>query len=54
MRAVLGIDTSCYTTSAALVSPEGEILAASRRLLSVPQGERGHRQTMNAPRNKNV
>ena len=45
MRAVLGIDTSCYTTSAALVSPEGEILAASRRLLSVPQGERGLMQS---------
>lgn len=45
MRAVLGIDTSCYTTSAALVSPEGEILAASRKLLSVPQGERGLMQS---------
>ncbi len=39
--AVLGIDTSCYTTSAALVSLDGRIIASSRRLLSVEQGERG-------------
>lgn len=45
MRAVLGIDTSCYTTSAALVSVEGEILASSRRLLTVQEGERGLMQS---------
>ena len=45
MRAVLGIDTSCYTTSAALVSLEGEILASSRRLLTVAHGERGLQQS---------
>ena len=45
MKAVLGIDTSCYTTSAALVSTQGEILASSRRLLEVAEGERGLRQS---------
>ncbi|MDD7173823.1 MAG: hypothetical protein PUH70_01940 [Clostridiales bacterium] len=45
MRAVLGIDTSCYTTSAALVTPEGELLASCRRLLTVEEGERGLQQS---------
>ena len=45
MKAVLGIDTSCYTTSAALVSTRGEILASSRKLLEVAQGDRGLRQS---------
>ncbi|MBP3655320.1 MAG: hypothetical protein J6K32_01335 [Clostridia bacterium] len=45
MKAVLGIDTSCYTTSAALVSLDGEILASSRRLLVVEEGERGLQQS---------
>lgn len=45
MRAVLGIDTSCYTTSAALVTPEGELIASSRRLLAVAEGERGLQQS---------
>ena len=46
MRAVLGLDTSCYTTSAALVDAQsGEILASSRRLLTVAAGERGLRQS---------
>lgn len=40
----IGIDTSCYTTSAACVSAEG-ILAEKRQLLSVEQGERGLRQS---------
>lgn len=45
MRAVLGIDTSCYTTSAALVSLEGELIASSRRLLVVEEGGRGLQQS---------
>ena len=45
MRAVLGIDTSCYTTSCALVTPEGEILSSSRRLLTVEDGARGLMQS---------
>ena len=45
MRAVLGIDTSCYTTSAALVSLSGRLIASSRRLLVVDAGERGLMQS---------
>ncbi len=45
MKAVLGIDTSCYTTSAALVSLDGGILASARRLLTVREGERGLQQS---------
>lgn len=45
MKAVLGIDTSCYTTSAAIVSTEGEILSSVRRLLVVGEGERGLQQS---------
>ena len=45
MSAVLGIDTSCYTTSAALVSVEGELLGSARRLLTVGEGERGLQQS---------
>lgn len=45
MKAVLGIDTSCYTTSAVLLGLNGSLLAASRRLLQVPQGKRGLAQS---------
>jgi N6-L-threonylcarbamoyladenine synthase len=45
MKVILGIDTSCYTTSAALVSMEGELIASSRRLLTVAEGERGLQQS---------
>ena len=45
MRAVLGIDTSCYTTSAALVSLDGRLLSSARRLLTVAEGERGLQQS---------
>ena len=40
----LGIDTSCYTTSAAM-AVGGEITAFQRKLLPVPEGERGLRQS---------
>ena len=40
----LGLDTSCYTTSAALCAPGQEPIQA-RRLLPVPAGERGLRQS---------
>ncbi len=43
-RTVLGLDTSNYRTSLALVSEEGEILLNIRELLPVPPGERGLRQ----------
>ena len=45
ISAVLGIDTSCYTTSAALVSLDGRIIASSRKLLTVEEGERGLQQS---------
>ena len=45
MKTVLGIDTSCYTTSAALVSASGRLVASSRRLLTVEEGERGLQQS---------
>ena len=41
----LGIDTSNYTTSAALADTEGQILEDNRVLLSVKPGERGLRQS---------
>ena len=41
----LGIDTSCYTTSVAAVNQTGMILADHRRLLKVPKGGRGLRQS---------
>lgn len=42
---VLGIDTSNYTTSAALLTREGKIVSDSRRMLSVKKGMRGLRQS---------
>lgn len=45
MRVTLGFDTSCYTTSAAAVNEHGEVIAASRMLLPVAQGQRGLRQS---------
>jgi N6-L-threonylcarbamoyladenine synthase len=41
---ILGIDTSCYRTSLALAQG-GEILAQAGRLLEVPAGARGLRQS---------
>ncbi len=41
---VLGVDTSCYRTSLALADGE-DILAEAGRLLDVPAGERGLRQS---------
>ena len=43
--AVIGIDTSCYTTSCAAVSLAGEVIASCRRLLPVQAGERELRQS---------
>lgn len=44
-EAVLGLDTSNYRTSVALVTLGGEILMNYRRLLPVGSGERGLRQS---------
>ena len=43
-RTVLGLDTSNYRTSAALIDGEGSVLLNIRELLPVPPGERGLRQ----------
>lgn len=45
MKAYLGIDTSCYTTSCALMSEEGELLAEARKILEVKPGRRGLQQS---------
>ena len=42
---ILGIDTSCYTTSLALLDDAGELIKDCRRLLQVKSGERGLRQS---------
>jgi N6-L-threonylcarbamoyladenine synthase len=42
-RLYLGIDTSYYTTSVALVDGAGRLLEDRRRPLTVPEGERGAR-----------
>ena len=41
----LGIDTSCYTTSIAAVDENGNLLSDQRKLLNVPDGQRGLRQS---------
>lgn len=45
-RAVLGIDTSNYKTSVAIVSQEGGIICNLQRFLDVKKGERGLRQSV--------
>ncbi|WP_366922479.1 O-sialoglycoprotein endopeptidase [Metallumcola ferriviriculae] len=41
----LGIDTSCYTTSVAVVDRNRKLIFEDRRLLAVPPGERGLQQS---------
>lgn len=45
MKYYLGIDTSNYTTSAAICGEDGEVEVNSKRLLPVPRGGRGLRQS---------
>ncbi len=45
VKAVIAADTSNYTTSAAAVDENGNIIAQARRLLKVREGERGLRQS---------
>ncbi len=54
---VLGVDTSNYTTSLAVMTEDGELLCSLKQLLKVKEGERGLRQsdavfahTVNLPR----
>ena len=44
-RVILGIDTSNYTTSVAIITLDGELLANLKRPLPVKDGERGLRQS---------
>ena len=44
-KVFLGIDTSNYRTSAALIDADGSILAQKAVLLDVPEGKRGLRQS---------
>ena len=44
-KVILGIDTSCYTTSIALTSVDGRLLYQQRRMLPVAAGEKGLRQS---------
>ena len=41
----LGLDTSCYTTSAALIDYEERLVYDSRVILNVKKGEKGIRQS---------
>lgn len=45
VKAFLGIDTSCYVTSVALVNAQGDVLLHGRTKLPVKQGELGLRQS---------
>jgi N6-L-threonylcarbamoyladenine synthase len=45
MKLVLGLDTSCYTTSVALLGEDGRLVADERRLLAVKAGGRGLAQS---------
>lgn len=45
MALILGIDTSCYTSSVAVVNQKEELLFNKRKILSVPVGKRGLRQS---------
>lgn len=45
MSVILGIDTSCYTTSVALVNSKGQLVEENRKLLPVKEGERGLAQS---------
>lgn len=42
---ILGIDTSCYTTSVALVSLKGVLISQQRKILPVQKGNRGLSQS---------
>lgn len=42
---ILGLDTSCYTTSLAVLDDQGRLFADERRMLAVPEGHRGLRQS---------
>lgn len=45
MGLIMGVDTSNYTTSAAVLNQKGELVAEARKLLEVNKGQRGLRQS---------
>lgn len=45
MKYILGIDTSCYTTSVAVMDKTGNLVADARRILTVKSGSRGLKQS---------
>lgn len=45
MKYIIGFDTSCYTTSMAVVDLEGNIVLNEQKLLPVERGQRGIRQS---------
>lgn len=45
MKYILGIDTSCYTTSVAVMDETGNLVADERRILTVKTGGRGLQQS---------
>jgi len=45
MNVVLGIDTSCYTTSVAILDEHAQLVADCRRILTVKAGNRGLQQS---------
>jgi len=45
MEMFLGIDTSCYTTSLAVIDGEGNLLSEARKILDVRSGARGLAQS---------
>lgn len=45
MKYFLGIDTSCYTTSAAILDENGNLISDARKLLTVKPGKRGLAQS---------
>lgn len=46
MTKILGIDTSCYTTSLAIVDSNNHLMTEHRQVLQVPLGEKGLQQSM--------
>lgn len=44
-KGYLGIDTSCYTTSVAVIGEDGNLLSEARQILSVKQGRCGLQQS---------
>lgn len=45
VKGYVGIDTSCYTTSVAIIDEAGDRIADNRRILSVKEGKRGLAQS---------